>query len=140
MLYGTAWMQSAITSCVAKEAQDPDPCRELHAYLTSPLEPFPSLPDATVIKWWKDHSVIYPTLARMARDFLAIPGSSTASERQFSSARHIGTDFQNRLSLTMFKAMQMLKGGYKAGMISAHLEILALAKELDCAVDELYIQ
>jgi len=40
----------------------------------------------------------------------------------------------------MFEAMQMLKGGYKAGMISVHLEILALAKELDCAVDELYIQ
>jgi hypothetical protein len=37
----------------------------------------------------------------------------------------------------MFEAMQMLKGGYKAGIISAHLEILALAKELDCTVDEL---
>jgi hypothetical protein len=37
----------------------------------------------------------------------------------------------------MFKAMQMLKGGYKAGIISAHLEISALAKELDCTVDEL---
>lgn len=140
MLYGAAWMQSAVASRVAKEAQDPDPGRELHAYLTSPLEPFPSLPDAAVIKWWKDHSVIYPTLARMARDFLAIPGSSTASERQFSSARHIGTDFRNRLSPTMFEAVQMLKGGYKAGMISAHLEISALAKELDCEVDELHIQ
>ena len=92
-----------------------------------------------MIKWWKDHSIIYPTLVRMARDFLAIPGSSTASERQFSSARHIGTDFRNRLSPTMFEAMQMLKGGYKAGIISTHLEIMALAKELDCTVDELML-
>jgi hAT family C-terminal dimerisation region len=73
----------------------------------------------------------------MARDFLAIPGSSTASECQFSSAQHISTDFRNRLSPIMFKAVQMLKGGYKAGIISAHLEILALAKKLDCIVDKL---
>lgn len=137
MLYGAAWMQSAVASCIAEEAQDSDPYRELQAYLTSPLEPFRSLLDVTVIKWWKDHSVVYPTLAKMARDFLAIPGSSTASERQFSSARHIGTDFRNRLSPTMFEAVQVLKGGYRAGIMSAHLEISALAKELDCTVDEL---
>jgi hypothetical protein len=139
MLYSAAWMQSAVASRVAKEAQETDPHRELRAYLTSPLEPFPSLLDAAVIKWWKDHSIVYPTLARMARDFLAIPGSSTASERQFSSVRHIGTDFRNSLSPTMFEAVQMLKGGYKAGVVSAHLEISALAKELDCTVDELLL-
>jgi hAT family C-terminal dimerisation region len=93
MLYGAAWMQSAIASCIAQEAQDTDPFRELKGYLMSPLEPFRSLPNAAVIQWWKDHSIVYPTLTRMARDFLAIPGSSTASEHQFSSARHIGTDF-----------------------------------------------
>jgi len=85
------------------------------------------------------HSIIYPTLVRMARDFLAIPGSSTASECQFSSAQHIGTDFRNCLSPTMFEAMQMLKGGYKASIISTHLKITALAKELDCTVDELML-
>jgi hypothetical protein len=39
----------------------------------------------------------------------------------------------------MFEAVQMLKGGYKAGVVSAHLEISALAKELDCTVDELLL-
>jgi hypothetical protein len=137
MLYGAAWMQSAVASRVAEEAQDADPLRELQVYLTSALEPFSSMPDDAVIPWWKDHSVIYPTVARMARDFLVIPGSSTASERQFSSARHIGTDFRNRLSPTIFKAVQTLKGGYKAGIISAHIENSALAKELGCEVDQL---
>jgi hypothetical protein len=37
----------------------------------------------------------------------------------------------------MFKAIQMLKGGYKAGIISANLEASALTKELHCAVDEI---
>jgi len=39
----------------------------------------------------------------------------------------------------MFEAMQMLKGGYKAGIISTHLKIIALVKELDCTVDELML-
>ena len=86
MLYGAAWMQLAVASRIAEEAQGTDPYYELQAYLKSPLEPFRCLADVAVIKWWGDHSVIYPTLARMARDFLAIPGSSTASEHQFSSA------------------------------------------------------
>lgn len=82
---------------------------------------------------------MYPTLAKMARDYLAICGSSTPSERQFSSARHIGTDHRNRLTPTMFEAIQLLKGGYKAGITSAHLEAKALAKELDCDIDKLVL-
>jgi len=39
----------------------------------------------------------------------------------------------------MFEAMQVLKGGYKAGILSAHLEVSALAKELNCIVDEINI-
>jgi len=73
----------------------------------------------------------------MAQDFLAVPDSSAASERQFSSAWHIGTNFQNHLLPVMFKAVQVLKGGYKAGLLSVHLEVSALALELNCKVDEL---
>jgi hypothetical protein len=40
--------------------------------------------------------------------------------------RHIGTDFRNRLSPRMFEAVQILKGGYKAGVISARAEIQSL--------------
>ena len=36
----------------------------------------------------------------------------------------------------MFKAIQVLKGGYKDGMISTHLEVLALAKEFDFPIEE----
>jgi hypothetical protein len=137
MLYGAAWMQSALASRLAEDADDDDPRKELRAYLESPLEPFRTLSDSGVIVWWRDHSVIYPTVSKMARDYLAIPASSTASERQFSSGRHIGTDFRNRLSPEMFEAVQVLKGGYKAGVISAHLEIAALAKELGCTAEDM---
>jgi hypothetical protein len=137
MLYGAAWMRSAVASHVAEEAQCTGPQHELQTYLSLSLEPHNSLKDPAVIKWWKDHEIVYPTLARMARDFHTVPASSAASERQFSSARHIGTDFRNCLSPTMFEAVQVLKGGYKAGILSVHLEVLALAKDLECPLDEL---
>jgi hypothetical protein len=38
--------------------------------------------------------------------------------------RHIGTDHRNKLSTEMFEAIQILKGGYKAGIISAAAEVI----------------
>jgi hAT family C-terminal dimerisation region len=72
----------------------------------------------------QQHQVQFPTLARIAQDYLAIPGSSVASERAFSSMRHIGTDHRNKLSTEMFQAIQILKGGYKAGLIGAAAEVI----------------
>jgi hypothetical protein len=34
-----------------------------------------------ILKWWKCHKEIYPTLSEMAGDYLAISGTSAASER-----------------------------------------------------------
>ena len=39
----------------------------------------------------------------------------------------------------MFETVQVVKGGYKAGILSANLETAALAKELDCAVDDMIV-
>ncbi|KAJ3398653.1 hypothetical protein HDV05_002377, partial [Chytridiales sp. JEL 0842] len=51
-----------------------------------------------VILWWKDHASRFPALAMMARDYLAIPGTSAASERVFSGARALISDTRTRLS------------------------------------------
>ena len=83
--YDTSWMFSAMDSD-GEEVQHTDPRHELQTYLSSPRESWRALPEIAVFKWWKDHGAVYPTLLRMAQDFLTIPGSSTASERQFSSA------------------------------------------------------
>jgi hypothetical protein len=61
----------------------------------------------------------YPTLQRMARDYLAIQGSSTPSERAFSGGGLTGTTLRNRLQTEIFEALQILKSAYKNGHVTA---------------------
>ena len=55
----------------------------------------------------------------MALDYLAIQGSSVASERAFSSGGRTGTKLRNRLKPDTFQAVQLLKDGYRTGIITA---------------------
>lgn len=55
----------------------------------------------------------------MALDYLAIQGSSVASERAFSSGGRTGTKLRNRLLPDNFEAIQILKDGYRTGIINA---------------------
>jgi hypothetical protein len=120
-------MHQAVLARVQAEHASADPRRELGDYLSAPLD----ISCKDILKWWQDHEVQFPTLAHIACDYLAIPGLSVPSERSFSSMRHIGTDFRNCLSPSMFKAVQILKSGYKAGTISAMGEVMAQEAMLD---------
>jgi hypothetical protein len=42
-----------------------------------------------VLQYWRDHESTFPTLAKMARDFLAIPATGVGVERLFNSARDV---------------------------------------------------
>jgi hypothetical protein len=39
---------------------------------------------ANILEWWKQNAEVYPCLARIARDYLAIPATSAPAERMFS--------------------------------------------------------
>jgi hypothetical protein len=41
--------------------------------------------DTDPLMWWKQHQQEFPRLARMARQYLAVPSSSASSETLFSS-------------------------------------------------------
>ena len=41
--------------------------------------------DTDPLMWWKQHQEEFPRLARMARQYLAVPASSASPERLFSS-------------------------------------------------------
>jgi hAT family C-terminal dimerisation region len=55
----------------------------------------------------------------IARDYLAIQGSSTPSERAFSSGGITDTARRNRLSTEVFEALQILKSAYRNGHVGA---------------------
>jgi len=66
----------------------------------------------------------------MARDYLAIQGSATPSERAFSSGGTTGTAKRNRLTPEAFEALQLLKSGYRKGHLAANKEAHKHAKSL----------
>ena len=68
-----------------------------------------NLASQAVLMWWKFNSKKYPNLSRMARDYLAIPGTSASSERLFSSGKDLITDKRNLLSSETVRACQCLK-------------------------------
>lgn len=49
----------------------------------------PRVDNLNILDYWKTHEVRYPTLARMARDILAIPISTVASESAFSTGGRV---------------------------------------------------
>ncbi|KAF5353067.1 hypothetical protein D9758_008765 [Tetrapyrgos nigripes] len=127
----------------ADAAISSDPRTELRRYLESPLEPQPQGEDGKinefdVIWWWGHHQDTYPTLSCMARDYLAIQGSATPSERAFSSAGLTDHKSRNRLKPEMFAAIQTLKAAYCNGHISAHQQASEHVKDLQKALEEYY--
>ena len=58
----------------------------------------------------------------MARDYLAIQGSATPSERAFSSGGTTGSAKRNRLTPKAFEALQLLKSAYCNGHLAANKE------------------
>ncbi|KAK0600517.1 hypothetical protein LWI29_015758 [Acer saccharum] len=70
---GTDNFQSSISYDISgNSSHDQDSGRsfnfELHLY----LKDFPLIKDFDILKWWRLHSRNFPTLAKMARDFLSI--------------------------------------------------------------------
>jgi len=51
----------------------------------------------------------YPILARLARIYLAVPATSTPSERLFSDAGNLLTSKRSRINAELFKRMMFLK-------------------------------
>ncbi len=54
-------------------------------------------PDDDPLKWWKLNGRKYPLLSEVAKKYLAIPATSSPSERLFSSAGNIVTPLRNSL-------------------------------------------
>ncbi|CAL5001121.1 unnamed protein product [Urochloa decumbens] len=85
---------------------------ELDTYLKKGLIPRTETLD--ILSWWKSNSVEYPTLSRMARDVLAVPASTVASESAFSTGRRIISDLRSRLTPKNVEALICLQDWIRA--------------------------
>ena len=62
-------------------------------YLQEAIQPRESSP----CTYWQEKKILYPLLAKLAMKYLSIPAASIASERLFSTTRHIISDQRNCL-------------------------------------------
>ena len=65
------------------------------------------------LKWWKDNARKYPSLAKVAKCILNIPGTSVPSERVFSTAGDIVTATRSCLDPEMVDMLIFLKKNLK---------------------------
>jgi len=87
--------------------------------VTKPVGGDPNEP----LAWWKIHASEYPTVARMARDFLAIPGTSVSVERLFSKSRHLCSDLRSSLLAPTIMRAMLSKCWIKDGLFDPHANL-----------------
>ncbi|KAH0639010.1 hypothetical protein KY285_035596 [Solanum tuberosum] len=76
---------------------------ELDLYLEESL--LPRTPSFDNLSWWKTNGLKFPTLQKMARDLLAIPVSTVASESAFSTSGRLISPHRSRLHPTTLEAL-----------------------------------
>ncbi|CAD6246998.1 unnamed protein product [Miscanthus lutarioriparius] len=76
---------------------------EVIRYLEGEL--IPQNANFNILKWWKENASIYPTLARLARDILAIPGSAVSAESAFDETDERTSLFNRKLSPELVEAL-----------------------------------
>lgn len=62
-------------------------------------------PDFNLLEWWKVNSSRFPILGKIAREVLAIPISTVASEAAFSTGGRVLDDYRSSLTPTMVEAL-----------------------------------
>lgn len=70
---------------------------ELDAYLAESIYQVEDDSDFDVLQWWKASATKYPTLSKMARDILAIPITTVASESTFSTSGRVLDSYRSSL-------------------------------------------
>ncbi|KAK2653230.1 hypothetical protein Ddye_013086 [Dipteronia dyeriana] len=68
-----------------------------------------------VLSWWKLNGIKYPIMSEIARDILAIPISTVASESSFSTSGRIVSTQRNRLLPSTLEAIMCTQNWLSAG-------------------------
>jgi len=69
-----------------------------------------------ILQWWKEHSDKLPLMAKLASRILAIPASSAASERSFSTSGRVIEERRTRLKGDTVDSLLFLNDFFKKKM------------------------
>ena len=98
---------STPSSNVSKKKKSPK--QEIDAYCKLPA----CQQDVSVLAWWTEHVEVLPRLSALASMILAIPASSSASERLFSVAGNIDSAKRGNMKLETLETLTLLKTNKK---------------------------
>lgn len=79
------------------------PNTELSRYLSELCEP--DTKEFNILTWWREEGDKYPTLSKVAKDVLAVPVSTIASESSFSTGGRVINPQRSSLSPKMVEAL-----------------------------------
>ncbi|CAG8800074.1 24587_t:CDS:1, partial [Racocetra persica] len=69
--------------------------------------------DQYPLTWWRTNQKWFPVLSKLARKYLAISATLTASERLFSDAGNTMTEKRTSLLPTTFEHLVFLRNNWK---------------------------
>ncbi|KAM6593329.1 hypothetical protein CsatA_001032 [Cannabis sativa] len=102
-----------------------DQMNDVERYLLDdPVNPL--TPSFDILLWWKDNSSRYKIMSLIAKDILAIPVSTVASESAFSTSGRILDSFRSSLSPKMVEALvctqNWMKGNHEGIQMREYLD------------------
>ncbi|GAU18438.1 hypothetical protein TSUD_231750, partial [Trifolium subterraneum] len=118
---------------------DPKTKTEIESYFQEDRIPHNPSVDLDILGWWKANSTRYPILASIAREVLAIPATTVASESAFSTGGRVVSDYRTCLTPKMVEALVCTQDWLKGASLSlfSHediVEIHRLEQEITCSV------
>lgn len=115
--FSTIIYQPKLFAIFDKQDQSQISINEVAEYLKEEKIKFSQNP----FEWWANKKSKYPILSRLARIYLAVPATSTPSERLFSNAKNLLTAKRSRINAKLFKYIIFLKrNALKINNINSH--------------------
>eukprot|EP00268_Persea_americana_P044179 TRINITY_DN4464_c0_g2_i4.p1 TRINITY_DN4464_c0_g2~~TRINITY_DN4464_c0_g2_i4.p1 ORF type:complete len:722 (-),score=131.76 TRINITY_DN4464_c0_g2_i4:535-2700(-) len=105
-----------------KEAVSDEGRFEIDKYLEETVEKIDPNTSFDFLNWWKVNSLRYRVLSQVARDVLAIPVSTVASESAFSTGGRVLDQFRSSLTPKLVEALICIEDWLRDSAVSIDVE------------------